>query len=325
MSTTTPWISSAQEELLELEQRHSAGGLDPDDLYRLAVLGARLGQARAAGWEADLPGQLDALLRQATTTAVRPGSDRLLARLDEVLTSDEDPFGELMDALLDVDNAVTFDEAFGRAEAARELAHGAEARVSLFAARVGPLGELAEHRLETLPAQASIRGLWETVAHAAAQAVIEAMPPVTPAPASLPRQRLLKRLVKERIEEDVSSAPELAPLYAVAAAEARETVAETSTHGAVDVFTSGKEIRVLVDLPPGKRLAGEVEFRVSAGERSSTSRARLVSSSQRAVIARLGTIDELREWLRREGFSMPLQGVQLAVSLTLEDVPNDDR
>lgn len=320
MSRTTPWISSAREELLELEQRRSAGGLDPDDAYRVAVLGARLGQARAAGWEAALPGELDALVRQAMAIAVRPGSDRLLARLDEVLTGDDDPFGELMDALLDVDSAVTVDEASGRAEAGRELALGAEARVSLFPGRVGPLGELAGQRLETLPAQARIRGLWETVAQGAAQAVIEAMPPVTPAPASLARQRMLQRLHKQRIQEEVSSARHLAALYAVAAAESREAVAESFMHGAVDVFTAGEELRVLVELPPGKRPEGDVELRVSAGERSSTWKARIVSRAQRAVIARLGTVEELREWLRREGFSMPLQGVRMIVSLTLEDI-----
>ncbi|HEX5745190.1 MAG TPA: hypothetical protein VFZ09_03040 [Archangium sp.] len=324
MSTTHPWISSAQEELLELELRHAARGLEPRAAYRVLVLEARLAQARAAGWEAGLRRGQEELARLAASAAALPDPRLLLERLEALLLGDEDPFGELMDALLDVDNAATVDDALGRTQAARELVLMADARVSLCPARVGALGELAEQRLETLSGQASVWSLWQTVAQAAVQAVAEVLPPVTPAPDSLSRSRLLARLRKARIVEDVSAAPLLAPLFAVAAAEGREPGVETFSQGAVDLYLEDGEVRVLVALPRGKKPVGDVALRVSMEERSITWSFRIWNWSKSAVIARLGKVEELRERLRREGFSAPLTRLQFMVSLALEDVRDDD-
>ncbi|MFL5357605.1 hypothetical protein [Archangium sp.] len=319
MSTPLPWLASAQEELLELEQEHAEHELDPESAYRFLVLCARLDQARATGLTVELPPRLEELAARCAPVAARPESRQLLFQLEELLAGDDDPFGELLGVLLAVDDAATVDDAEGRVDAAHELVRMADAYVSLAPERVGALGELAENRLAALPGDASIRVLWDTIAEAAGQAVVEALPPAVPAPDSLSRQRLLKKLRtrNDRIEEDVSAAPPLLLLRKVAASSARDSSEELFAGRSVDIYFEGEVLHLLVALPPGRKAAGNVELHLGTRERTATWSLPIQSASEQAVIARLGTIEELRERLRREGL---MDEPRLVVVLSMKEV-----
>src|SRR5687767_11112641 len=105
MSTHNPWVVSALEELGRLERRHAGPGLDAAGAYRVLVLLTRLAQARSAGLEVEVPEPLRQLEVRVRPGAQEPSPAELLARLEETLAADEDPFGELLDALLQVDDA----------------------------------------------------------------------------------------------------------------------------------------------------------------------------------------------------------------------------
>lgn len=321
MSTLVPWIASAQEELLELEQQSADERLDPASAYRVLVLCARLAQARDAGWEVQLPSPWQELAARVAPTAARPDSRLLLSRLDSLLFSDDEPFGELFDVLLAVDDMASVDEAQGRAEDARELAHMADAFVSLARARVRALVGPAEHRLETLPSNASIRMVWSTVARVATEAASQAQPD----PGSLARRRLLARLRKLRVEEEVSEAPAMVQLAAAAAADVHSEEQATFEGREVGVYIEGDQIVVQVELPTGMQAAGDLRLRIDARERSTLWRFPIKSDSRRAIIAHLGTLQALRERLSREGVSLPSGELRVMVELELKEAEDGGR
>lgn len=324
MSQRNSWIDSALEELELLARRHAKQGLDPSGAFRVLALSTRVEQARTVGRVVVLPEPLRALARHVAPTAQGPRQELLLARLEALLAEGGDPFGQLLDVLLDIDDVVSVDEAGGRGDTARELVRLAAAYVALHPARVGALGGLADGRLALLPADASIRALWDTVADAAGAAVAEALPPLTPAPVSLSQRRLAQRLQaarQVRVDVDVSETAVMQWLIRPAAAERDAGLAELDE----EVYLEGEQVVVQVDLPPGKAPAGSLEVRVETGSRHVTWVFPTTKSSRRSVIAKLGTATELRERLAREGFSASAGGIRFIVGFALKEGRNDAR
>ncbi|AKI98930.1 hypothetical protein ATI61_106311 [Archangium gephyra] len=325
MSTSIPWLDSALAELDALERRHIERGLDPGSAFRVLALCARVDQAQAAGKEVSLPERLRSLGAQVEPAAHISRENTLLARLDALLAGEDDPFGELLDVLLDIDDVASVEDARGRANAAQRMVQLANAYLALHPLRAGALGGYADRRLELLPANASIRELWEHVARAAGEAAVEALPPLTPRPISVMQQRLARRLrAARKLEEDVSQSPVLKWLYAPAAADRRDEAPEGfAEESLVGVYREGNELTVQVNLPSGTTAAGPIEIHVSTRERTVTWAFPITKASRRTAIARLGTVEELRGRLLGEGFSASEGGLQFLVTLSLKEARDD--
>ncbi|MBN8227028.1 hypothetical protein JYK02_05830 [Corallococcus macrosporus] len=328
MSHPIPWIDSALSELAELAHRHAERGLDPASAFRVLALSSRVDQARAAGREAVLPEPLRAVAAAVAAKARGPGRQGVLSRLDTHLTRRDDPFGQLLDVLLDIDDVVSVEEAMGSAPAATELARLAGAYVALHSTRVGALGGFADARLELLPAGAAIREVWELIARASGTAAVEALEPLSPAIISPSRVRLARRLQAARgarVEAEISETPVMAWLVAPAAAgqDARPEASEDADE--VGVYLEAEQVLVNVELPAGKEAAGPVEVRVEAPGHSVTWTFPRVIASPQAVIVKLGTATELRGRLAREGISISEGGLRFFVSLALRERRDDTR
>lgn len=329
MSQRIPWIDSALLELEGLARRHAERSLDPASAFRVLALSTRVNQARAAGRDVALPEPLRVLAEAVKETARAPRRDGVLARLDALLAATGDPFGELLDVLLDIDDMVSVDEARGHEATAHELVQLATAYVSLHPVRVGALGGLAEARLVLLPELAAIRELWDLVARAAGMAAVEALEPLTPAPPlSVPQRRLAQRLQAARgmrIQAEISRTPVMEWLVAPAAATQAAMPEASEDDEDVGVYLEDEQVVVNVRLPPGREAAGSIEVRVEARERTVTWTVSDPLVSRRAVIARLGTAMELRGRLAREGVSVSAGGIRFFVSLALKERRDDTR
>lgn len=323
MSPHNPWVTSARKTLEELERR-AEQGLDAVSAYRVLALLARLDQARAAGLDADVPDSLRRLGERANVSARLPSSMELLERLDAALANDDDPFGELLDVLIHVDDVVSVGEA--RVEAnVRELAILADARVSLSPTRVGALGAMAERRLATLPPIAAIRGLWATVARSAVEAAVEELPSLGARPGSLTRHRLLNRIQARHglsIHVDVSQAPVVRHLAAVAASEVREPTELFEQQETVGIYEDDGILVLHVNLPPGKEPEEQLELHVRSGERSAILRFSLWRRARGKVLVQLGSQESLRARLRSEGLLGAPEELQVEVMLALKESGN---
>lgn len=321
MSRLNPWVVSAREELQNLERR-AEEGLSAMSAYRILVLLARLEQARAAGLDADISPSARSLGARLGPGTRSPAPTALLGRLEAELLGDEDPFGELLDALLQLDDAVSVSESRGEPSAS-ELARLADAIVALAPERVGALGDMAERRLATLPPGAAIRPVWETVARSAVEAALRELPSPA-APASLTKQRLMVRLQRQRglmVHADVTTAPIMRQLVAVAASGAREPTPPVELDE-VGLYEEDGTVRIRVEIPPGRTPAGELELHVSKGERRAVLSFPLLAQVPEAVIASLGSLEALRARLRAEGLSTPDPERQVEVLLPLKERVN---
>ncbi len=328
MSEQDPWLSSALEELHEFEQAYQEGGLDPLSAYRVLVLCARVEQARAAGLDISLPESLRDLATHVEEIAEPSDPHLLIGRIHSLLPSDDeamidDPFGELLDTLLDVDDLATLEDSRRRSEQARRLVEQANARVAMSADRVAELGGMAERRLALLPKSASVRKLWDTIAQAAEEAAEDALPPTEPT--SLAQRRLPEKIQgagQPSVWEDLSESSQVARTFQLAAADL-STAEEETEHGRVSTYVSEEEVYVWVDFPPGKQAAGDLELHLSVGERSARWTFPLRRTSRRGALASLGKRDALRERFRTEGFTAIPGGLRLLVHLPLKDVTDE--
>ncbi|NNC17633.1 hypothetical protein HJC22_18100 [Corallococcus exiguus] len=324
MTPLHPWINNALEELTTLTRQHAAESLSAGCNYRVLVLRARLDQARAAGMAVPSTESLLKATEQIASAAESDAPEDMLSRLDEQLSDDDDPFGELLDALLGIDDAVTVAEARGRILEAQELARLAEAAVSLAPARTVELGRFAERRLMTMPDTASIRSLWDTVRQAPGELASEVLPPVRPSMASLRQRRLLERLQALHTgpgpqEEEVSDSVMVRRLQDAAAASPPVGSKESFEGLAVDLFEDEHgQWNLQIALPEGHQPGDHIELRWEAKEQSSTWRVQVIERSRRTVLARLGSLEALRERLRAEGLIDPMARLRLFVSLPHE-------
>lgn len=170
----TVWLQKAHDELLELSTKAEG---DPADAWRVGALIARL--LGSPGGPVPPP-ELVHRLHQILAVAGSPEPQELLNRVADQLGSETDPWGPLLDALLDVDDTLGVLSLSGPKETSRALAQRVAGLVSLHPERVLALWSFAEMRLATVRDGADADIVWRAVVRAPAHALADALP----APAS---------------------------------------------------------------------------------------------------------------------------------------------
>lgn len=170
--TAIVWLERAHEELNELapEARN-----DPADAWRALVLLARLLDSPIGSFPIH---QLVPLAPEWLEVAGPSDPELALDAVADALTSTEDPWGPLLDGLLDVDDTLGVLKFEGRADDAGELSRRVAALVALRADRVLTLVPFASMRLETLRVDSPTAAVWGAVERAPAEILVEALPPV---------------------------------------------------------------------------------------------------------------------------------------------------
>jgi len=168
------WLQKTLDELVELAL---VAENDPADAWRAAALIARLLGSPSGPVP---PAVLVRRLPEILAVAGMPDPQQLLDRVADELESDTDPWGPLLDALLDADDAFGVLTTSGQSQMALELARRTAGLVSMFPERVISLGPFADMRLQTVRENAAAGLLWSAVERAPAHALVEALP----APAS---------------------------------------------------------------------------------------------------------------------------------------------
>lgn len=165
----TLWLRRANEELEELS---SAEVSAPDDAWRALTLIARLlGSPSGPTPPATMVAQLDALLGMSS----EPDPAGVLDMVLDGLESGSDPWGPLLDALLDVDDTLGVLRIWGADTDADELARRVAALVSLHPERTIALGSFAQMRLATVRSDSAAAVLWRSVLAAPGQLLAAAL------------------------------------------------------------------------------------------------------------------------------------------------------
>jgi hypothetical protein len=164
------WLEQAEQELRSLQ---SEGVHEPDDAWRAVSLIARL-LGNPTG-PAPAPEALGELARWLAL-AGQPDPAELLGRLSASLDGEEDPFGPLLDVLLDLDDALGVMAMHHELRVAQELAVRAAAMVGLWPERVQALEAFAIMRQATLRNDAPANTLWVAVMDAPAHLLAAALP-----------------------------------------------------------------------------------------------------------------------------------------------------
>lgn len=156
----------------ELEELEAQEELDASDAWRVLVLISRLLQSPFPSMAVPQTFQvsLTDLSKKAYTPKPSDVLERLAALVDEV---DEDPWGPLLDAILDVDDTVGVLHLQGNHEDAHELSYRAAGLVALSPLRVLDLGDFATMRLGTIQEEHVRRSIWESIEAAPALAVTQ--------------------------------------------------------------------------------------------------------------------------------------------------------
>lgn len=165
------WLQKAQKELMALAP---VAHEDESDAWRAAVLIARLhDNPKGVAVPSECEGRLASLVAISRPTDPHD----LLDVVAEELEADEDPDGPLLDALLDVDDAVGVTTCLGQADRASELSLRVAALVALYPERVLALSAFAEMRLDSLAPLAPIAAVWNAVERAPAHMLAASLPP----------------------------------------------------------------------------------------------------------------------------------------------------
>ena len=164
------WLQKALEELTAVAR---SAQLDPADAWRAATLVARL---LASPTGPTPPAALIQRLPELIRTARIPDPQEVLDAVADELESQDDPWGPLMDGLLDADDALGVLGLAGRDDVARDLSARVAALVSLYPERTLELGSFAQMRLETVRDDSLVAEVWRAVERAPAQALADALP-----------------------------------------------------------------------------------------------------------------------------------------------------
>lgn len=168
------WLQKAYDELVELGPRAEEKSADA---WRAVVLiGRLLGSPAAPRPPAEFVGRLPRLLALAGSPDVR----ELLERVAHHLGAEIDPWGPLLDALLDSDDTLLVLSFSAPGHTTRALAQRVAGLVSLHPERVLRLRSFAEMRLATLREGADVGLMWRAVERAAALVLAEALPAAAP-------------------------------------------------------------------------------------------------------------------------------------------------
>lgn len=176
------WLQKAQVELNSL----ATDALDdPEDAWRAVVLIARLlGSPNALSPPTALMVRLPALLATAGVTDAEAAHEiaaEILEAVAEELETQEEPWGPLLDALLDADDTLGVLNLVGLDDLARALSQRVAALTSLYPERVLSLDSFAAMRLQTVRAEATVAEVWRSIERSPAQILAGALPVQTPA------------------------------------------------------------------------------------------------------------------------------------------------
>lgn len=164
------WLQKASQELTALApdaHKNSA------DAWRAMTLLARL-LASPTGLLP--PSLLSQSLQELIEVAGLPNPEDILDMVVSGLESDTDAWGQLLDGLIDADDALCVLSLVGDDQAANELAVRVAALVSLYPERVVGLSAFAQMRLETVSEASLIAYVWRAVERAPGQLLAEALP-----------------------------------------------------------------------------------------------------------------------------------------------------
>lgn len=165
------WLENALDELLELSQ---ADELDQLHAWRWCVLFARVESGPPGP---TLPDELRARVANVLSALRAPDIQLHLDRLADALEDeDDDTWGPLLDALIDVDDVVGVLQLLGNTDDAVALTQRVAALISLSPERVLPLGVFAEMRVASLREDAPIGRVWRSVEAAPALIFADALP-----------------------------------------------------------------------------------------------------------------------------------------------------
>jgi hypothetical protein len=251
------WLQKARDELVELSPSAES---DAADAWRTAVLIARLLGSPAGPVP---PIELVRRLPQILAVAGSPDPQEMLDRVADQLDSESDPWGPLLDALLDVDDALGVLTLTAGNETSRALAQRVAGLVSLHPERVLALGSFAEMRLATVRDGAVAGVVWSAVERAPAHALAEALPVAAP---SKPPLELASRRKPVVVEATSFYIPE--ELMLAAAESAPQEARELETDGSGRAWVEERNGRMRLEatgLNPGPLSAALVAERRSDG------------------------------------------------------------
>lgn len=172
MTSTHPWLRKAQAELDSLLAQERACPLVPADAYRALVLLARLRHALEAA-DAVLSSEM---LHALVTRCSLPHDEELLTALDEALRAGGEPSGELLDAMLDIEDQAGVLGLLGREPQSLQLVRQAAAHISISPERVLPLFDFAAGRATALRPDTPVAELWRAVQEAPAEIAANLLP-----------------------------------------------------------------------------------------------------------------------------------------------------
>lgn len=211
------WLLRVSRELADLAR---SADLDTSDSWRAVTLMARLlGSPTGPPPHAEMVRRLPELLGAAGI----PEPHEILDAVADELDSETDPWGPLLDALLDADDTLGALALAGQDDVARDLSAHVAGLVSLYPERVQAIGVFASMRLDTVRADSQVAEAWRAVERAPAQILADALPQRI-APSSPETVRSGRSLSQVAVREVSFSLPELLHRAAAASADIGEDI-----------------------------------------------------------------------------------------------------
>lgn len=174
MTPAEHWIQKVLSQRAVLEAEYRKGTLRDARVWRLLVLEGRCIQAlgsrlknyvERSEFEPLTRPEIDSLLERTCI----PSNDELLQELEETLRDDTEPFGKLMDSLLEVDDRATVDALAGHSNNGTWVVREAGVLIRRHSERVLSLAPWAQMRLHTVSAVDPSNVLWRGIADMEAQ------------------------------------------------------------------------------------------------------------------------------------------------------------
>lgn len=164
------WLQKALQELTALTpDAHK----NPADAWRAVTLLARLLASPIGPLP---PSSLSQSLQELIEVAGFPNSEDILDMVFSGLESDTDAWGQILDGLIDADDALCVLALVGDDKAANELAARVAALVSLYPERVMGLSAFAQMRLESVRDDFVVTDIWRAVQCAPVFVLADALP-----------------------------------------------------------------------------------------------------------------------------------------------------
>ena len=174
MMNHNDWLKKAHKEMLSLAPRAQDA---PGDAWRAVVL---IGRLLGCPDAPPIPGSVVIRLPELIRAASQPDPQEVLDDLVDGLDAGDDPWGPLMDAVIEADDTLNFMELAGQKKDAENLADRVAGILSVYPGRLLDLGAFAEMRLGSVRQDSPVAKIWRAVELAPARALADALPPQVP-------------------------------------------------------------------------------------------------------------------------------------------------